>query len=147
MAADIDSTGALRIRTLGDALGIGLELLDLFAGDGDCCALWLGDADGIERDFVLCTDERGRDVDRLLRYGALGASLLDDVHGAVLWRTVDDITDGWVLTDAFFAHRAELARVGLPLLDEIVLCGEELRSLAVTSFSDRDGWDDMTVWP
>ena len=147
MATDTDSTGALCVRTLGDALGIGLELLDLFADEGGCCAVWLGDADGHELDFVLCTDDRGRDVDRLLRYAALGAAVIDDVASAVLWRTVDDITDGWTLTEDFFAHRNHLAAYGLPLVDEIALCGEELRSLAVTSFSDREGWDDVTEWP
>lgn len=144
MAAATDPTGALRIRTLADALGIGLEMLDLFAADGDCCAIWLGGPDGEERDFLLCTDERGRDVERLLRYGGLGAALLEGVTGAVLWRTVDDITDGWALTDAFFDHRAELASSGLTLLDEIALCGDQLRSMAVTSFSDVEGWDDVT---
>lgn len=119
MPTDTDSTGALHIRTLADALGVGLELLDLFVADGDCCALWLGGPAGEELDFVLCADERGRDIDRLLRYAALGAALHDDVTGAVLWRTVDDITDGWALTDAFFDHRAALDTSGLTLLDEI----------------------------
>lgn len=145
MAADIDSPGALRIRTLSDALEIGLELLDLFGHGGDCCAIWLGDDDSSLRDFVICNEDRGRDSDRLLRYGMVSATVLDGVTRAVLWRTVDDITDGPGLAQDFFSHQRDLASVDVTLLDEIVLCRDELRSLAVTSFADPEGWDDVTA--
>jgi hypothetical protein len=145
MAADTGRSDALCIHTLGDALGIGMELLELFRLDGDCCAVWLGSADGSMRDFVICNEDRGRDADRLLRYAACTASVLGDVSRAVLWRTVDDITDAPALAEEFFDHQHDLASVGVTLLDEIVLRDDELRSLAVTSFSDCGGWDDVTA--
>ena len=144
MTADIGATDDLRMDTLADALGVGLELLELFVPDGDCCAIWLGGDDGTTRDFVVCTDEASPDAERLVRYAMVGAALLDDVSQAVLWRTVDDITDGWQLTDDFFDHRADLASIGVSLVDEIALGDDELRSLAVTTFSDPPGWDDVT---
>lgn len=143
MVADLDSADALRIHTLRDALELGIDLLELFAGV-DCCALWLGGDAGTVRDFVMCTEERGRDVERVLRYGMLSATLLDDVTQAVLWRTVDDLTEGPALVGEFFAHQQLLASVDVELVDEIALRVDELRSLAVTSFADPSGWDDVT---
>ena len=144
MTADIGAADDLRMDTLADALGVGLELLDLFAHDGECCAIWLGGDDGTTRDFVVCADDDTPDPDRLVRHAMVGAALIDDVSQAVLWRTVDDVSDGWQLTDDFFDHRADLASIGVSLLDEIALGDDELRSLAVTTFSDPPGWDDVT---
>ena len=145
MSADTDPPGALRIRTLRDALGIGLDLLDLFGHGGDCCAIWLGSADASMRDFVICHEDRGRDADGLVRYGTISATVLEGVTRAVVWRTVDDLTDAPALSAAFFEHQSELASVGVTLVDEIALCDDELRSLAVTSFADGEGWDDVTA--
>lgn len=145
MTANVDSPGALYIHTLSDALGIGLDLLDLFAADGDCCAVWLGDAAGALRDFVICTEDRGRDCDRLVRYAMLSATLLDDVTQAVLWRTADDLGDAPALALRFFDHRDELGSIGVDLVDEIALGDDELRSVAITSFVDPPGWDDVSA--
>lgn len=144
MVADLDSMDALRVHTLRDALEIGLDLLELFAGV-DCCAIWLGGDAGVMRDFVICTEDRGRDVDRVLRYGMLSATLLDDVTRAVLWRTVDDLTEATDLAEGFFTHQQLLASIDVELVDEIALRGDELRSLAVTSFADPPDWDDVTA--
>lgn len=143
MGSEIDIVGALDVRTLGDALGIGVDLLELFGPDADFCGVWLGLDDGTMRDFVVCTEDRGRDVDGLLRYATLSVSLFTDLETAVLWRTVDDVTDGPALAEAFFEHGARLAAVGLQLLDEIAVRGDDLRSLAVTTFADAEGWDDV----
>jgi hypothetical protein len=140
-----EAPGALSIRTLRDALGIGLELIDLFGHEGDCCALWLGSSDASMRDFVICHEDRGRDADRLVRYGAISASVLHGVTDAVLWRTAADLTDAPALAAAFFDHQRQLAAAGVTLVDEIALGHDELRSLAVTSFADREGWDDVTA--
>lgn len=145
MSADTDSPGALSVQTLSDALEIGLDLLDMFGHGSDCCAIWLGDDDASMRDFVICHEDRGRDCDRLVRYGTISATLLPGVSRAVLWRTVDDLTDGPGLAAAFFDHQRDLASVGVTLVDEIALGDDELRSLAVTSFADADGWDDVTA--
>ncbi len=96
-------------------------------------------------DFVICTEDRGRDVDRVLRYGMLSATLLDVVTRAVLWRTVDDLTEATSLAEGFFAHQQLLASIGVDLVDEIALRGDELRSLAITSFADPPDWDDVTA--
>lgn len=135
--------GTFDVCTLGDAFIIGLDLVDLFGGDVDFCAVWLGGDDGSMRDFVICTEDCGRDVDHLVRYAAVGARLLDAPR-AVLWRTADDLTDGPTLSASFFAHRDLLEEADAHLVDEIVLGGDELRSLAITTFTDPPGWDDVS---
>ncbi len=142
MTTSIDPIGAFEIDHLGDALGIGLDLTDMF--DGPFCALWLGDDIGTVLDFVVLTDERGRDVDRLVLYAAVGASVDPCITRAVLWHTVDDITDVPDLAAQFFSRRDRLELSWVDLVDEIAVADEELRSLAVTTLSDEAGWDDVT---
>ncbi len=138
-----DVTDALDVHTLADALCIGLDLVDVFGRAGDFCAVWLGTDDGAMCDFVICSEDRGRDVDHLVRYAAIGARLVDAPR-AVLWRSADDLTDGPGLSSSFFDHRDLLEEAGAQLVDEIVLGGDELRSLAITTFSDQPGWDDVS---
>ncbi len=138
-----DLTGTLDVCTLGDAFVVGLDLVELFGEDTDFCAVWLGTDDGTMRDFVICTEDSGRDVDHLVRYAAVGARLLDAPR-AVLWRSADDLTDGPALSASFFDHRDLLEEADAQLVDEIVLGGDELRSLAITTFSDEPGWDDVS---
>lgn len=136
--------GPLEVRTLQDAFSIGLDLTDLFGPDGDFCAVWLGDDDGTMRDFVVCTEDRGRDVDRLVRYAAVGSRLLA-AERAVLWHTAHDLGDAPALAADFFDHGDLLAAAGATLIDEIALGADELRSLAITTFTDPPGWDDVTA--
>lgn len=133
----------LEVRTMGDALGIGLELTEIFAMGGDVCAVWLGAEDGSTRDFIVCNEHRGRDVDQLVQYAAVGARALD-VSRVVLWRSDDDLTDGPELAATFFDHRDLLEEAGAVLVDEIVLGDDEVRSMAVTTFTDEPGWDDVS---
>lgn len=138
---DLDDT--LAVDTLADALGIGLDLLDLFGPDGDFCAMWLGDDVGRLRDFVVFTDHRGRDVDRLVTY----ASAVSQPLGAdrvVLWRTAEDLTDAPTLATAYFDRRERLENAGVELIDEIIIGTDELRSTAITTFTDAPGWDDVS---
>ncbi|WP_436793867.1 hypothetical protein [Actinospongicola halichondriae] len=135
--------GALDVSTLADAFCIGLDLVDLFGRTGDFCAVWLGTADGTMHDFVVCTEDRGCDVDHLVRYAAVSARLLQ-VERAVLWRTDDDLCDGPGLSLEFFDHQEVLSDAGAELVDEIVLGGDELRSMAISTFSDAPGWDDVS---
>lgn len=133
----------LDLHVLSDALCLGLDLLDLFGADHDLCAVWLGDADGRTRDFVLCTEDRHRDAERMLRYacvavGAVGAARV------VLWRTTGDLHDAPALAGDYFVHADEVEQTGATLVDEIVLGRDELRSLAVTTFTDEPGWDDVS---
>lgn len=136
-----DDTG-LEITQLSDALGIGLEMLELF-GDVDVCAAWLGTADGRMCDYVVCTEDRGRDVGLLVSYVAAVADAVG-ADSAVLWRATDGLADVTALASAFFDHVETLEQAGVHLLDEIVFERELLRSMAVTSFTDGDGWDDVT---
>ncbi len=130
------------VCTLADALDIGLDLADLFGGD-PFCAVWLGDADGVALDFVICTVDSGRDVDHLARYAGIGATLIG-AERVVLWTSDDDLTDGPRLADAYFAHRDMLDDAGAQLVDEIVIGDDEFRSMAITTFTDEPGWDDMS---
>lgn len=133
----------LDVRVLSDALSIGLDLLDLFAAD-DCCGLWLGDDAGAMRDFVVCTADRGRDIDPLVRYALVAASLTDSSR-ALVWRTVDDLADGPGLASGYFERRERFADHGVLLVDEIALGDDDLRSLAITTFTDEPGWDDVSA--
>lgn len=135
---------AFPVDTLGDALGIGLELKELFGGD-DLCALWLGRADGSLVDFVVLTEERGGDDDRLTWYAEASAHADADVCRAVVWRTVDDIADVPGLALAFFDRRDRLESAGVTLVDEIAVADDEFRSLAVATLCDEAGWDDVTL--
>lgn len=130
----------LVIRTLRDACSLGIDLVETFPGD--VCTVWLGTDDGATHDLVVCTRERAQDVEEIVGYAALCAALVD-ADRAVLWRTVADLTDGPGLADTYFLHLDRLAAMGVTLLDEILLCDDELRSMAVCTFSDRPGWDDL----
>lgn len=134
---------SLVVDTLADALGIGMELTDLFAMGGDVCAVWLGTELGTTLDLVICNEDRGRDVDRLVHYAAVGVDLLD-AERVVLWRTADDLADAPDLAEDYFHHRDLLAGAGATLVDEIVLGPDELRSMAITTFTDEAGWDDVS---
>lgn len=137
-----DHPATLDVGTLSDALAIGLDLVDLFGADTDFCAVWLGD-DGVRRDLVICTDDRGRDVSRLIRDACISIGMLD-ASQVVLWRTAADLTDAPRLAGDYFVHSADVEAAGATLVDEIVLGGDELRSLAVTTFTDAPGWDDVS---
>ena len=134
---------AFDVCTLADALTTGLDLVDVFGRDGDFCAAWLGDDNGATIDFVVFTEESGLDVEHLVRYGAIGAGVLG-ARRVVVWCSDDDLTDGPRLADAYFRHRDTIEEAGATLVDEIVLGGEELRSMAVTTFTDEPGWDDVS---
>jgi hypothetical protein len=129
------------LHTLADALSIGLEIAEEF-GD-DFSAVWLGDDDGLGIDFVVCAHEAAPDVDHLARYAAIGAPLLE-ASRVVLWTSDDDLTDGPRLADDYFLHRDMLSDAGATLVDEIVIGDEELRSMAITTFTDEPGWDDVS---
>lgn len=131
------------VCTLADAFTIGLDLVDVFGRGGDFCAAWLGDDDGTTIDFVVLTDEYGDDLDALVRYAAIGAKLLA-ARRVVVWTSDDDLTDGPRLADAYFHHRDTIEDAGAALVDEIVLGGDELRSMAITTFTDEPGWDDVS---
>ena len=141
--SDVD---ALDVFTLADALGHGLGMAEAFGGppDGDFCAVWLGDGAGRTLDLVICTDEAERDVDDLVGYAGIGASFLG-AERVVLWTTDDDLTDGPRLADDYFRHRDLLADAGAVLVDEIVIGDDELRSMAITTFTDEPGWDDVSA--
>lgn len=143
MHQPIDLDDAFDVVNLHDALAIGLDLQELF-GPQPLCALWLGDDTGAVLDFVLLTEHRGRDVDHLVWYASVTAHIDHGIERAVLWRTVDDITDVPELARQFFHRRDRLEADGLTLVDEIALSDEELRSLAVTTLSDEPDWDDVT---
>lgn len=131
------------VCTLADAFTIGLDLVDVFSREGDFCAAWLGDDHGATVDFVVLTEEYGDDLDALVRYAAIGAKLLA-AHRVVVWTSDDDLTDGPRLADAYFHHRDTIEDAGATLVDEIVLGGDELRSMAITTFTDEPGWDDVS---
>ena len=133
--------GTLDVLTLADALGHGLGMAEEF-GD-EFCAVWLGDGTGRTLDLVICTDEAERDVDDLVDYAGIGASFLG-AERVVLWTTDDDLTDGPRLADDYFRHRDLLADSGAVLVDEIVIGADELRSMAITTFTDEPGWDDVS---
>ncbi len=141
IGSDVDT---LDVFTLADALGLGLGMAEEFGGArGEFCAVWLGDDSGRMLDFVVCTDDAERDVDDLARYAGIGASLLG-AERVVLWTTDDDLTDGPRLADDYFLHRDLIADAGAVLVDEIVIGDDELRSMAITTFTDEPGWDDVS---
>ena len=144
---DVDT---LDVFTLADALGLGLAMAERFGGErGEFCALWLGDDVGRMLDFVVCTDEGDRDVETLVPCAVIGASLLGATR-VLLWRTDDDLTDGPRLADDYFRHRDLIAEAEIDagtkavLVDEIVIGDDELRSMAITTFTDEPGWDDVS---
>lgn len=139
---DLDDT--LVVDTLAAALGVGLDLVDVFGPEGDFCAVWLGDPDSGLRDFVIFTEHRGRDVDRLVTYASAVAEPLG-ADRVVLWRTADDLTDAPALASAYFDRRARLEDAGVELIDEIVIADDEFRSTAITTFTDAPGWDDVSA--
>lgn len=139
--ADVET---LDVFTLADALGLGLAMAERFGGErGEFCALWLGDDVGRMLDFVVCTDEGDRYVETLVPCAVIGASLLGATR-VLLWRTDDDLTDGPRLADDYFLHRDLIAEAGAVLVDEIVIGDDELRSMAITTFTDEPGWDDVS---
>lgn len=129
------------VHTLADALGIGLGIAEEF-GD-DFCAAWLGDEDGVGLDFVVCTGEADPDIDQLAPYVAIAASIVEATQ-VVLWTSDDDLTDGPRLADGYFLRRDLLSESGVTLVDEIVIGDDELRSMAITTFTDDPGWDDVS---
>lgn len=140
--ADLE-LAAFDVCTLADAFTLGLDLADTFGSEGDFCAAWLGDDDGTTIDFVVLTEDYGNDLDALVRYAAIGATLLG-ARRVVVWSSDDDLTDGPRLADAYFHHRDTIEDAGATLVDEIVLGDDELRSLAITTFTDEPGWDDVS---
>lgn len=134
--------GGPLVDHLGDALGLGLDLRDLFIGD--FTALWLGDAAGAAVDFVVRGNQSRSDVDLLQCCAEVAAAVDDQVTRAVLWRSVDDLTDLPALAADYFERRDELGERGIHLVDEIAVSTDELRSMAVTTMSDDPGWDDIT---
>ena len=131
------------VCTIADAFTIGLDLVDVFGREGDFCAAWLGEDDGTTIDFIVLTEEYGKDLDALVRYAAIGTNLLA-ARRVVVWCSDDDLTDGPRLADTYFHHRDTVEDAGATLVDEIVLGGDELRSMAITTFTDEPGWDDVS---
>lgn len=144
-----DSTEAidlLAIHSLRDACGIGLGLAEDF-GPEPFCAVWLGYDDGTMADFVVLAEERGRDIESLVECARLAARLLPLADRVVLFQGDGDIDidDTPALANRFFDHRDRLAAVGHTLVDEIVINHDDIRSLAITTFSDEPEWDDLTA--
>ncbi len=139
---DTETEPELAIHSLRDACSLGIDLVENFPGD--VCAVWLGTDEGKVRDFVICTRERAQDVEEIVGYAALSAALVD-ADRAVVWRTVAGLDDAPALADTYFLHLDRLAVMGVTLLDEIVMTGDELRSMAITTFTDRPGWDDISA--
>ncbi len=54
------------------------------------------------------------------------------------------MTDGPNLSADYFDHRDTVEEAGALLVDEIVIGDDELRSMAITTFSDETGWDDVS---
>lgn len=132
-----------RIDTLQDAMRYALAMSDaakLF-GAPPASALWIGtdrDEPNYSSMFVALPIPDPTSFVSVV-------DALDGVTEMVLWRYSEDPTSDDE-TAAFFSHRDELEGQGVTLLDEILvsLDGEILTSLAVRTFADRGGWDDLT---
>ena len=138
----------LSLTTLADALSFALFFHDQFPDD-DFAAVWLGTADGRPIELIVGVPDAGlapgdvADPERFETFVDIAVDL-PRVGQVVLWRRVRDDHDILAVTGAFLERRRMLERRGIELVDEILCLGDDFRSLAVTSFSDRWGWDDVT---
>lgn len=141
---DLELAEVFAIRSLSDALATALYLLEELPDATDVAALWLGDHDGRMLDMIVLVDDRADDVDLLVS----ATQLLGDEPGApaqaVVLRSADRIDDGHHLAATYFDRRDGLAAAGVTLLDEVVMAGEHLRSMAITTFTDAPDWDDVS---
>lgn len=71
--------------------------------------------------------------------------IIDDLDDAIVVDTLADALGiGLDLVETFGLLGDFCAHAGVILIDEIAVSDDELRSIAVTTFTDEPGWDDVT---
>jgi hypothetical protein len=133
-----------RMDTLSDAMHFALSMTEAVKAVGfapPASALWLG-ANRDEPDYTcMFVALPIPDPTTFVTFaeGFVGCAEM------IFWRYTDDAQSD-AEAAAFFAHRDELEAKGIMLLDEIIVSrdGEILTSLAVRTFADREGWDDVS---
>ena len=135
----------VEIDTLSDALTYAIQM-------GEVATIMNALLDAVPQASAIWLSGEGKSMLSIMPLPDPTTGLVEHVDGftgleqVITWRFVEDASSGALLSP-FLDRRDALEAKGVTLVDEIVVSndGQHIASLAVRTFSDRQGWDDVSA--